>query len=350
MTPAVSVLMTVHNGQPYVESALRSVMEQSLRDIEIVVVDDASTDDTPQVLQKLATEDPRLRIDTAETNLGVGAASNRGLGLCRAEYVARMDADDLSDPTRLQTQKRYLETHSEVLLLGTSIHQIDAGGQHLRTSLRPRDAFATRWLARFQYPLNHPSTMFRRLGPDGTPLLYDATMRTTLDYDFCARVLERGEVACLPDVLLSYRVHGGSISGTKYRHQSEAAKAIAARVQAHDLPAPLHGALAAFNRAFFDFAPADPAQVFDGLRQVIAHDLKTHPDRRAWMLRQAAQLLATALKRSGQGKGQILRAFLGAGRDFLPPLALRLLETRQALPAGWRTDPDIWQTPPEASR
>jgi glycosyltransferase involved in cell wall biosynthesis len=142
--PQVSVLIAVYNGLPYLEAALRSIMDQTLREIEIIVVDDASTDDTPAVLARLATEDPRIRVETLTENLRLPGALNRGLELVRAPLVARMDADDIADPKRLAVQKRFMDAHPDIILCGTSIRQIDAGGTYIRTSQRPRDAVCCR--------------------------------------------------------------------------------------------------------------------------------------------------------------------------------------------------------------
>ncbi|MEP2473687.1 glycosyltransferase family 2 protein [Roseobacter sp.] len=341
ISPQVSVLMAVFNGARYVESALASIQNQTLDDIEIIVVDDASQDETPQILAKIAAADPRIHVETLSENLGVAGAANRGLDLARAPYVARMDSDDISMPDRLAHQKAYLDTHDTVMLIGSSIGQIDAEGAHLRTSHRPRDAFSCRWLARFFYPVTHPSTMFRRVAPDGTPLRYADQMRTTLDYEFFARVLAHGEAVSTSDILLNYRIHDGSISGTKYRDQATRAQKIALGVQDRELPPKVRASLEPFNAAYLGFSAAPPAAIFAAMRQMIAYDAASHPDRRTWMRRQASQLLLSALQRSGLSRKQARRAFLRHGVDFLPALALRAAELKRMLPAALRSDPPV---------
>lgn len=333
--------MAVFNGARYLESALASIQQQTLQEIEIIVVDDASTDETPQILARLAATDPRIHVKTLTENLGVAGAANRGLDIARAPYVARMDSDDLSEPERLARQKAYLETNAQVMLVGSSIGQINADGAHLRTSHRPRDAFACRWLARFFYPMTHPSTMFRRLGPDGVPLRYADKTGPALDYEFFARVLEQGEAVSTSDVLLHYRIHDGSISSTKYRGQAIRAQKTALGVQTRELPTKVREGLTAFNTAYLGFSSAPPADIFAAMRQMIAYDITSHPDRRVWMRRQAAQMLLSALQRSGLSKKRARLAFLRHGTDFLPALALRGAEVKQMLPAKMRSDPDV---------
>jgi glycosyltransferase involved in cell wall biosynthesis len=336
--PAVSIVMAVHNGMPYVEEAVGSMMNQTLREIEIIIVNDASADETPQVLARLAADDLRIRILTNETNLGLPASLNRGLEVARAPLVARMDADDLSMPNRLRVQKDFMDAHPDVILLGASIHTIDKQGKIIRTSIRSRDAVAVQWLARFNMPLVHPTFMFRRFRENGQFQHYCGDAGFAEDYDFVARALEYGEIWSLPDVLLSYRTHGVSISSSNWRKQQQHAQKIALQRQKADLPIDILEALAPFRKAYYDLDPALPGEIFSGLRLMLGNDLLTFPAHRPWLRRQTAQLAATALRRAGMRKEEILRAFLSFGRDFLPALGLRYLEVRRLLPRRLRSD------------
>ena len=338
--PSVSVVMAVHNGLPYVEAALRSMMDQTLREIEIIVIDDASTDGTPEVLARLAAEDPRIRVLTNETNLKLAASLNRGLEMARAPLIARMDADDISAPNRLAVQKAYMDAHSEVVLLGASMRKIDGEGRVTHTSIRDRDADATRWLARFHMPLVHPTFLFRH-DFGGRPWRYDPALEVSQDYAFCLEGLGRGAVVSLPDVLLDYREHAAAASSRRWHRQRELAREISARAMAAQLPGQVLAALAPFRAAYFDLEPADPAGIFGGLRRMLAHDAALMPRHRMWMRRQAAQLAAAALQRGRMSRGEILWAFLRAGRDFLPPLGLRYLETQRLLPRRLQARADM---------
>ena len=331
--PAVSAIMAVHDGLPYIEMAVRSILQQSLRDIEMIVVDDASTDGTPGLLARLAAEDPRLRVIALEENEGPARARNRALLAARGAYVAVMDADDIAHPQRFAVQKAWLDAHPQVLLLGTSNRIINSSGQVQRTSRRAHDAPAVRWLCRFNMPLMHPSVMFRRLDPQGQPWLYDRDIPVGQDYDLISRVLMGGDVVSLPDVLLDYRVHPDSITGTKWTRQQAQARVIALRVQEAELPPAVVAALAPFRTAYYGLEPVPPAQIFAALRAMLAHDRATDPPRAAWARRQAAQLARAALLRSRQGgRWQQMRAFLGPGRDFLLPLILAMAEARGLMP------------------
>lgn len=339
--PQVSVLIAVHNGLPYLEAALRSIMEQSLREIEIIVVDDASTDDTPVVLARLAAEDPRIRIETLPQNRRLPGALNRGLELVRAPLVARMDADDIAYPERLAIQKRFMDGHPDVVLCGTSIRQIDADGTPTRISRRPRDAVCCRWFSRFGPPLMHPTYMFRHT-ETLTPLpRYNPDFTVTEDYDFLVNLLGQGEVVSLGEVLLDYRVHGASITGKNWKLQGQQSREIAMRYCKSELSRDVQDALDPFWKAYFLQDIPTGTNIFPGLRQMLAEDLDRYRDHHAWLRRQTAQIALVALKRCGFSKGQILRAFVTHGRDFLLPLAMRALEIKRVLPAALRSDPDI---------
>lgn len=342
--PAVSVLIAVHDGEAYLEVAMRSIMSQTLENIEIVVVDDASTDATPAILARLAAEDPRIRVARLETNRRLAAALNHGLALVRAPYVARMDADDIAYPDRLAVQKRYLDAHPEVILVGASVERIDADGRLLWRSHRPRDGFCVRWLARFSLTIQHPTFMFRRTAPDGTALAYDPARPLSQDHAFVCRALDHGAVVCLAEVLLKYRVHGGAVTRTKATEQRRHSREICTAFQARELPGDIFDALAAFRDCYFGLEPVAPGTlgaVFAGARAMRAHDGARHPERRAWISRQLAQLLLSALQRGRLGKSAIALAFLRHGPDFLMPLALRALEIRRLMPRALSSDPDV---------
>ena len=339
--PKVSVLLPVHNGADYVESAVRSVMEQTLQDIEILVVDDASTDGTADILARLAAEDPRLRIERLERNQRLPRALNHGLDLCRGEYVARMDADDLCEPRRLEVQVSYLDRHPEVTLIGCSVIRIDGDGTPFQTSVRAQDPFACRWMCRFVMPFRHPTFFFRRSEME---LRYDPACTVSEDYDLLARLTATRKVGCLPDVLLRYREHGGSLTGTKWHKMVEEARSIAVSVQKTEMSSAVFEAMTTFRDSYYGLQPLDDAGVaglFEGLRRMARADAAASPTHAAWIWRQTAQLAAQALLRSGTGKRGIVLAFLTRGRDFLPALSARFLETRGLLPAALRSDPRV---------
>ncbi len=344
--PDVSVLMAVHNGERHLEAALRSVMEQSLRNIEIVVVDDASTDGSPDMLARLAREDARIRVLRCDTNLRLAGALNHGLDHVRAPLVARMDDDDLAYPRRLEVQKAYMDAHPETTLAGTSVDWLDDDGARTRQSVRSRDSFAIRWTCRFALNITHPTFMFRRSLPSGEAVRYDPEMFVAQDYDLVCRLLKAGgEVVCLPDVLLAFRRHGGSISKTKGADQLRLARRICHDFQKHEVLPDLFEKLMPMRDAFYDMRPLDAGavrEVFNASRAMLVHDMAAYPDRVAWLRRQTAQYVFWTLQRCRMPGSRIAAAFARHAPGWLPALGMRMLETHRMLPKALYVDPPVW--------
>lgn len=343
--PSVSVLLAVHNGAAYLEEALRSVMRQTLRDIEILVVDDASSDSSPAILERLAAEDPRIRVLTLERNLRLAGALNHGLDHVRAPYVARMDDDDRARPERLEVQKRFLDTHPQIDLAGASTERMDEEGRKFRSRRRALDGFAVRWQARFALNVAHPTFMFRTRMPDGRPLRYDPHCPLSQDHDMVCRLIGAGgQAVCLPDILLDFRLHGKSVSQSRFREQVALSQKICLDFQRQELPEDVVAALEPLRRLYFTTARADPdlvAGAFSGARAMLAHDRRHFPDRATWLGRQTAQLLDWALRRSGVPGRAVPKQFLAHAPGLLPALGLRALETKGLL-GPLASDPKVW--------
>jgi len=210
-TPLVTVLLPVHNGSAHLRESVDTVLDQSLGDFELLVIDDASTDETPAILASY--DDARLRVLVNDRNLGLTPTLNRGIREARGTYIARQDADDLSDPGRLSAQASYLEAHPEVGLLGCSYRRIDEAGRSLGLRPVPTDAVAIRWRLLFLSAFAHSSVMIRsatltEVGP------YDEAFSYAQDYELWSRIARTREIAAIPDVLTSYRRTATSLTAT----------------------------------------------------------------------------------------------------------------------------------------
>jgi len=208
MTPAVSVLMAVRDGAPWVADAVASVLAQTDGDLELIVVDDGSTDATPGLLA--AVGDPRLRVLRGPRE-GLTRSLNRALGAARADLVARLDADDLALPERLARQRAFLARRPEVGLLGTAAREVDAAGALVRVVQPPEDDAAIRRRLIRANPFVHSSVMARRalLERAGG---YDETLAVAQDYDLWMRLARLTRLANLPDVLVVRRLGEGRVS------------------------------------------------------------------------------------------------------------------------------------------
>ena len=218
-TPRISVLMPVRNGLPWLHEALDGLSRQTLEDIEIVVLEDGSTDGTMDLLA--AWHDRRMRI-IRTGGVGIGAALNIGLAAARAPLVARHDADDVSLPERLERQHDYLSSDGDIGLLASAADYIDGDGRPLdnewvRTVRRQQDPACTPEAIAELMPLTccitHGSVMAR------TELLraaggYRQELSPADDYDLWLRLLPHTRMARLPERLYRYRVHGTQVSRT----------------------------------------------------------------------------------------------------------------------------------------
>ncbi len=207
MTPPVTVVMPVYNGAAFLGDAIGSVLAQTFADFELLVVDDASSDESADVIASY--RDPRIRFERNARNLGQTATLNRALELARGRYVARLDQDDVSLPLRLERQVELLDRRPEVDVVGTWGFLIDAGGRRvgaMRRRVRDRGNFLGA-LAVGECPFWHPSVVFRR---DAIRALggYDPSFAPADDVDLWTRLaLRGGQGVVLPEVHCLYRLH-----------------------------------------------------------------------------------------------------------------------------------------------
>jgi glycosyltransferase involved in cell wall biosynthesis len=208
--PALSVLMGVHNGLPYLPEAVESILGQTFTDFEFIIIDDGSTDGSGAWLEERAKSEPRIRFFRQEKS-GLAKTLNRGLGLARGEFIARMDSDDIALPHRLEIQSKTLREKSDLLLLGSEVDFIDENGRQffIRGHACDHAEIRRRLLTGDGGALTHPTVMFRAFAAKQIGG-YDEWMTTSQDVDFFLRLSEIGKVANLPEVLLLWRHHAGS--------------------------------------------------------------------------------------------------------------------------------------------
>jgi glycosyltransferase involved in cell wall biosynthesis len=208
--PLVSVLLAVHNGARYLSSAVESVLRQTVQDLELIVVDDASTDDTPDLLAGLG--EKRLRVLRNDEQSGLAASLNRGLETAAGRYVARLDDDDVAVPERLERQLARIRAEPEIAVVGSAVVDLDAEGRHGRTHRLPSDGAALRWHALFSSPFFHPTVLLDRETLDRHGLRYDPAFLESEDYDLWTRLFAVADGANLREPLVEKRVHAGQAS------------------------------------------------------------------------------------------------------------------------------------------
>lgn len=200
--PAVSVVMPVYNEAAFVGAAVESVLRQTMTDFELVIVDNGSTDESPAILRRIT--DPRVRIFRNERNLGSASASNRVVRESRAALIARMDADDVALPRRLELQLAAFAARPDLALLGGQARHVVARGPLLRV-IAPRAVTAAGigWQSLFSSPFIHSTVMFTRESFEAAGG-YDERMQRSSDFALFSRMQANGAVANLAEELVRF--------------------------------------------------------------------------------------------------------------------------------------------------
>lgn len=222
--PKVTVLMSVYNGDRYLNEAIDSILAQTFTDYEFLIIDDGSTDRTLDILRSYI--DPRIRIIRNEDNLGLTKSLNKGLKLSRGEYIARMDADDISLPNRLNEEVQYLEDNKDVVLVGTGREIIDEKGDIIET-ITPYRIITTKKLLRKNY-FQHSSILFRKknIREIGG---YCSSLLCCQDYYLWLTLSKKYQLHNIPKVLCKSRIQKNSISYSKI-HESALSHIFALRL------------------------------------------------------------------------------------------------------------------------
>ncbi len=326
--PAVTVLMGVHNGEQFLRATLASIAAQTFTDYEFLIVDDASSDGSPAILVDAAGTDPRIRILTNKTNIGLTRSLNRGLDEARGDYIARIDADDVCLPQRLAVQHDFMESHPAEVGVTSGFEMIDGHGRSMRTVTEPLDDWQVRWLLGWNPPAPHPTFFFRRC-PDGkAPIRYDEQFRTAQDFDLWGRLATYGPTRRLPQTLIQYRRHEGAITHAKRHEQAQNCAAIGQAHLAARLPIDVATKLEPLVALFSYNAEANPEilrTAVAGADAMILHDGRAAPTdaHRRWVKQMTAGLLADAVLSRGGGLSSptITAAFAWYARGHLLYLA-----------------------------
>lgn len=223
--PKVSVVMPVHNGQQYLGLAIESILQQTFGDFEFLIVNDSSTDRSAEIMESYAARDPRVVLIKPDRR-GLAEALNAGCRIARADYVARMDCDDIARPDRFARQVEYLDRHPDVAVLGGAAQLIDAEGRPLAELRYAPEGESLRDALDNRNCVIHPAVMMRR-SVFGDVGFYRQSCAPAEDYDLWTRIADNGVVMNLPGaVLIDFRMHDSQVSNTKRRRQLVIAMAV----------------------------------------------------------------------------------------------------------------------------
>ena len=208
--PRVSFYLSAFNAARWLRRAIDSMLTQTFRDIEVILVDDGSDDDTPAIMQAAAETDKRIRV-AIRPHEGTSAACNYGVAMARGEYIARLDADDIALPDRVARQVAWLDQHPEVAVLGGAMVIIDSNERKLRVARYVTEPAELQKAVLHYSPIAHSTAMIRRsvfLDVGG----YRAAFDLAEDYDLWLRLSEVAQLANMAEVLVYYRSHPGQVS------------------------------------------------------------------------------------------------------------------------------------------
>lgn len=211
--PIVSIIMPAFDAEKYIDESIESILQQSFKEFELIVIDDGSTDHTSQNIQKYANKDKRIVFLKNNGNLGISKTRNKGIEISRGKYIAWQDADDISMPDRIEKQKTFLDDHPEVGIVGgylqffnfmknLSVRKYKAADEGIRKNI-------------FKYsPVSQGAAMIRKECFDKTGI-YDATLESAEDLDMSFRIGNIYKFANLQEIILRYRVYDGSATFKK---------------------------------------------------------------------------------------------------------------------------------------
>lgn len=203
-TPKISVIMAVYNGEKYLAEAIESILNQTFKNFEFIIVDDCSKDNSLNVIKDFAKKDNRIKIIFNKKNLKLPASLNKGLKIAKGKYIARMDADDISLPERFEVQYNFLEEHQEIFLIGGGAININEDNKFLYTFHPQTNLNRVKRKLSYLDCFYHPTIMFR----NERIIKYREKFIYAQDYDFYLNLLsKKKKITNIKDILIKYRIN-----------------------------------------------------------------------------------------------------------------------------------------------
>lgn len=321
--PDVSFVMSVYNGEAFLEETLDSIEKQTFPNWECVVMDDCSTDRTPEILARWAGRDPRFRVFRNPENLRLAASLNRGLGLARGRYAARVDADDICLPDRLEKQVAFMDGHPELTLSACKYFVLQGDTLSPAVVGRASGSEEVRAMLLVTNPILHPGVIARR--EVMCQMRYDARFTCSEDLELWTRMAASEKRLALQDeYLMAYRLHGNQITATTLEKQHREVREIEAAFYQNCLNAMRTRELEDYLRGIY-FRDDVEIQRF---RRFCKETRRANREKKAFSPRAVDYALLEILaeyKRAGIGKIAVLRGLL----KFSPVFLLRELRRRK---------------------
>lgn len=212
----ISVIMPVYNVKDFIQDSICSILNQTVTNFELIIIDDCSNDGTAEIIESILNFDDRISIFHNSKNMGLVYSLNYGLMKARGRYIARMDGDDISHPRRFENQIAYFERNTDVILCGTWTRNFGKNNYEWHVKDNRKEL---KYRMMFHPVLAHPSFMFRRELFENNGLLYNFDFFLAEDYAFAVESLRFGNIGVLQKERLRYRVHDKQISYQNYAKQ-----------------------------------------------------------------------------------------------------------------------------------
>ena len=219
ITVPITILMSVYNDEIFLEEAIRSILIQTFSNFEFIIIDDGSKDKSLRIIKNF--KDKRISLLENNNNIGLSASLNKGMKLSKGKYIARMDADDISLPERLEKQYNFMERNPNIGILGTGYHLINKSGEGMGTYIYPDNPVEIHWKLLTGPVFPHPTVMLRKKVLIENNLSYNEEYLATQDYELWCRMIHYTEGSNLPQALIKYRNHDQSKSKTESDKQEQ---------------------------------------------------------------------------------------------------------------------------------
>lgn len=220
--PQISVIIPVYNASPFLKESIKSILNQSFSNFELIILNDKSTDNSLDIIKELQSKDSRIIIIDKLENVGPANLRNEGINAAKANFIALMDADDISLPTRFEKQLKVLENNPEIGVCGTWFTFFGSTKNKLIKHNTDHDAIKVSFL--HSCNIGNPTVMFKKEILDD--LKFDNEYVPAEDYDLWSRLLSKTKFFNIPESLLNYRLHDNNISKTKIDNISRSVKKI----------------------------------------------------------------------------------------------------------------------------
>lgn len=218
--PVISVIMSVYNGEKYLAESINSILTQTFSDFEFIIINDASSDSTADILERYKRSDSRIEVVTNSQNIGLTKSLNKAIGVARGNYIARMDADDISYPLRFEKQISFLKGKRNIGVVGCWYYVIDSCGSIIEEKRPPLNAIEIKKKLFNSTPIIHPGALLRKDAIENVNG-YDASFKYAQDRDLFCRIARFWEFGIIPEILMEYRCSKNAISLDKELEQKK---------------------------------------------------------------------------------------------------------------------------------